>query len=72
VLLWLDLPPDVAAKRIATDHHDAPRDRQPGLAHAVAGRFDPPVDEDGVVHLDATVSAPALLEAALRAIRGDV
>jgi hypothetical protein len=30
------------------------------------------VDEDGVVHLDATVSAPALLEAALRAIRGDV
>jgi predicted kinase len=72
VLLWLDLPAEVAAERIATDRHDAPRDRQPCRAHAVAGRFEPPVGEHGVVHLDATVPATALLQAALRAIHGDV
>jgi len=69
VLLWLDVPPDVAAQRIAGDVHPAPRDRQPALAHAVAGRFEPPVGEEGAVRLDGRVDSPALLEAALRAVR---
>lgn len=68
VLLWLDLPPEVAAERITHDRHEAPPDRQPCLAHAVAGRFEPPVGEDGVVHLDALVPAPALLDAALQGL----
>ena len=70
VLLWLDLPPEVAAERIAHDRHEAPADRTPCLAHAVAGRFEPPLGEDGVVTLDARASASALLEAALAALRG--
>jgi len=69
LLLWLDVPPEVAAARIASDDHEAPRDREPALAHAVAGRFEPPVGEDGVVHLDARRTAPALLDAALQALR---
>lgn len=71
VLLWLDLPADVAADRIATDVHEAPRDRDPGLPHAVARRFDSPQGEDGVARLDARLPAPALLEAALAVLRGD-
>lgn len=70
VLLWLDLPPDVAAARIAADAHDAPADRKPGLAQAVARRFDSPAGEGGVVTLDARSDAPVVLEAALRALRG--
>ncbi len=71
VLLWLDLPPDVAAARIAADRHDAPPDRKPDLAHVVAGRFEPPTAEVGVVHLDARADANRLLEAALVALRAD-
>ncbi len=70
VLLWLDLPPEVAAQRIAQDRHEAPPDRQPCLAHAVAGRFEPPVGEDGMVHLDARLPAAGLLDAAVRALPG--
>jgi predicted kinase len=70
VLLWLDVPPDVADGRIAADRHDAPGDRQPGLAHIVAARFDPPTGEEGLVRLDAAVGAGPLLEAALAGLRG--
>lgn len=69
LLLWLDVPPEVAAARIADDDHEAPGDRQPALAHAVAGRFEPPVGEDGVVALDASLPVPSLLDAALQALR---
>lgn len=71
VLLWLDVPAAIAAERIATDRHDAPGDRQPCLAHAVAARFDPPAGEEGMVRLDASLPAPALLDAALGALRPD-
>lgn len=71
VLLWLDLPPGVAADRIAIDAHESPPDREPCLAHAVARRFDRPEGEDGVVRLDAGFPALALLDAALVALRGE-
>jgi len=67
-LLWLDLPSEIAAGRIAADTHEAPPDRRPGLAQAVARRFDPPAGEEGVVRLDACLAAPRLLDAALQAL----
>lgn len=70
VLLWLDVPPELAAGRIATDRHGGPLDRQPCLAQAVAGRFEPPTGEVGCVPLDARAAAPELLESALAALRG--
>lgn len=69
VLLWLDVAPDIAAARIANDRHDAPRDRQPGLAHAVAGRFECPQGDEHAVQLDARAAAPDVLDAALAAVR---
>lgn len=69
VLLWLDLPADLAAGRIAADTADAPADRHPGLAHAVADRFEAPHEDEPSVRLDARLASSALLDAALAAIR---
>ena len=68
IVLWLDLPPEVAARRLAGDRHESPPDRQPALVHAVAARFEPPNDEAGLIRLDARLDPPSLLEAALAAL----
>lgn len=71
--LWLDCPVALAEQRLAAgadDGHPAP-DRRPGLARAVAGRFEPP--PSWVRRLDATYPAATLLEEAvawLEAARG--
>lgn len=69
VLLWLDVAPDIAAARIAADRHEAPADRHPALAHAVAGRFECPREDEDAVRLDAAAASTALLDAAVTAIR---
>jgi predicted kinase len=68
VLLWLDLPVEVAAARIATDRHDAPRDRRPALVSEVAQRFEAPLPADGAVRLDAGAGPAEVLSKALDAI----
>lgn len=69
LLLWLDLPPAVAAQRIGADAHEAPPDRQADLAHVVAGRFECPEGREAAVRLDARAAASEVLVAALAAVR---
>ena len=69
VLMWLTLPAELAAERIAADPHEAPKDRMPSLAAVVAQRFEPPsIDEQAVV-LDATQDRAHVLASALEALR---
>ena len=68
-LLWLDLPAALAAIRIAGDRNEAPADRVPAFAHAVAQRFEAPQAAEGALRLDACQPAGAVLEQALAAIR---
>lgn len=68
LLLWLDLPAELAATRIVADVHDAPQDRRAALAHEVEQRFETPLDEELAQRLDARVAPAALLESALAAI----
>ena len=67
LLLWLDLPAEIAAARIADDMHNAPSDRTPALAHDVAQRFELPTNEEGFVRIDGEGSVAHVLQAALRA-----
>jgi predicted kinase len=69
LLLWLDVPADLAAARIAGDGHDAPADRRPTLAHEVEARFEAPTPAEAPVRLDARGASSAVLEAALAAVR---
>ena len=69
VLLWLDVPAELAARRIATDTVEAPPDRHPELAHAVADRFEAPDADEPAVRLDGQLAPAALLDAAVAAIR---
>ena len=68
VLLWLDLPVEVAAARIATDRHDAPRDRRPALVSEVAQRFEAPLPADGAVRIDASTAHAEVLHHAKKAL----
>lgn len=68
-LFWLDLPAALAAIRIAGDRNEAPADRVPALAHAVAQRFEVPQAAEGALRLDARQPAGIVLEQALVAIR---
>jgi predicted kinase len=68
-LLWVDTPAELAAERIAADTVEAPRDRQPGLAHAVARRFEPPEAAEAPIVLDGRLTPAQVLEAALAALR---
>lgn len=69
VLLWLDLPAGTAAQRIGADTAEAPSDRHPGLAHAVATRFEEPMAPEPAVRLDARLAPSMLLDAAVAALR---
>ncbi len=69
VLFWLEIPPEIAAQRISADPHDAPRDRQPGLAHDVAARFERPAPGEAAVRLDARGTPSDVLASALATLR---
>jgi predicted kinase len=68
LVLWLDVPAELAATRIAADAHEAQKDRRPELAHEVDLRFEPPIDEEGALRLDAREEPAALLASALAAL----
>ena len=68
LLLWLDVPAEDAALRIAGDAHDAPGDRTPALAHEVERRFERPGDDEVCIRLDARLPPCGVLGAALRAV----
>ncbi|MGL6290614.1 MAG: AAA family ATPase [Silanimonas sp.] len=68
VLLWLDVPVELAAARIAGDRHEAPRDRRPALASEVAQRFEAPLPGEGSVKLDASAGHADVLKQGLAAI----
>lgn len=68
LLLWLDVPVDLAAARIADDRHDGPRDRRPALAGEVALRFESPLQCEGAVRLDASAGHAEVLAVALDAV----